>query len=93
LKEHINSSAKLKKLKKNYLERDKSGEQLTNEETQVRLKAKEQTAESVCHYFVYLLSLVGIPLQSANGSLGQFARKWIPAARNMSTNSGHLRNK
>jgi hypothetical protein len=32
-------------------------------------------------------------LQSADGPLGQFARKWIPVARNMSTNSGHLRNK
>jgi len=93
LKEHINSSAKHKKLKKNYLERDKSGKQLTIEETQVRLKAKEQTAESVCHAFVYSLSLAGIPLQSTDGPLGQFARKWIPAARNMSTNSGHLRNK
>ncbi len=57
------------------------------------MKAKEQTAESVCHDFVYSLSLAGIPLQFADEPLGKFARKWIPAARNMSTNSGHLRNK
>ncbi len=54
---------------------------------------KSKNAESVCHDFVYALSLAGMPLSAATGPLGQCFRKWTPAARNMIKTKTNLRDK
>ncbi len=48
---------------------------------------------AVCHDFVYAVSLAGIPFQAASGPLGQFVRKWTPAARSMTTSESNIRAK
>ncbi len=60
LKEHFNKSERHNKLKKDFFIRQKNGQQLTIEETKVRLKRREENAETVCHDFVYSLSLASL---------------------------------
>ncbi len=47
LKEHINNCKSHDKLKNDFITRQESGKQLTIEETHVRLKTREENAESV----------------------------------------------
>ncbi len=74
----MTQSKRHKNLKQNALLREKSGKQMTIEETQVRLKEKQLQSQTVIHDYIRASAYSAIPLNKSDGYLGKFVRKWIP---------------